>query len=174
MHPDRNVITKATEVSAKIRAAASAHIRKTLGFEPRDGACNPMKEMQINLKFDYRPLMVAAAAYVDHCYAATIRYELEDVQAFNRGVHFGILTSGGDRVGTGRPVETVTGSVEEVFGHIRKSRDVRYGSKSTEETVESLGGYYDDEITKQTEVTGLVYTPRFEWMYTDHPPAGGL
>lgn len=108
------------------------------------------------LKFDYGPVITAAAAYIDDCNAATIRYGLDDLPA---GVtYLSLRTADGDPFGIARVKETHESVLNAVFHTIQRSK-CRYGYENVDRCRDALNGYYDDEIELSSEVTGLIYTP---------------
>lgn len=119
------------------------------------------------LKFDTDPMLTAAAAYVDDCDAATIRYECDIVPQHD---FISLRDTDDDPHGIGRIQEQITGPLIEVFGHVWNAEGVRYGHEEESSLLAALNGYYSDEIGHQTEVTAVIYTPWLRRTFTDRMP----
>lgn len=109
------------------------------------------------LKFDYFPVMTAVASYLGDQPAATIRYGLEEPPA--AGEFLSLRTADGDVFGYAKVHGTMRGTVYDAIRWVR-DREAHYSHSGSEDLLDALNGYYDDEITPDTEVVGILYTPK--------------
>lgn len=119
------------------------------------------------LKFDYFPVITAAAAYIENGNAATIRYDLEQAPA--AGEYISMRTADGDVFGIAKVHRDIRGTLSEVFTEVRKAK-ARYWYRRSSGLVEAMNGYYGEDIGPDTSVVGFIYEPHIPGCFKSGPP----
>jgi hypothetical protein len=133
---------------------------------PYSGTSDLARQGIYPLKFDYRPVITAAAAYVDDCDGATIRYELEYDPKI--GEYISLRTADGDVFGIAEITNVFEGELREVFKLVKRAK-ARYTFSKSSDLKEAMNGYYGEEIDYDTRVVGLTYSPWIANCYKDGP-----
>lgn len=120
------------------------------------GNVAPRKMGFFPMNFEYRPLINLTAAYMADETAGTIR--LGDPTHLDGASRITIRTADEDVVGVGTVKEIIGGDVPTVYKMVTTSA-ARYPIANVDELVERLNEYYEIEVTRDTEVFGLVFKP---------------
>lgn len=109
------------------------------------------------LKFDSGPSTTLALAHKTNSLAATVRYD--DEKGISEGDEIDVLSAHtGDKIGTATVEHTETVPVQRALDVINQ-RWADYGITQPDTLVSRLNEYYDDVITRLTEVKVIILNP---------------
>lgn len=137
---------------------------------PYSGTGSLQRQHIYPLKFDYRPVITATAAYMDDGLAATIRYGLESEKRPAAGEYISMRTADGDVFGIAKAGTVEDATLRHAFRQVRNSK-ARYSFDRSSDLKEAMNGYYDTDIDYDTEMTHILYRPHIPGVYRDKPPA---